>query len=249
MIKRIDPRLAAVTDTYAVRPPRSGGRMPLAASEALLWVGRGGTPAIVGLDPATGSVVVAVHVRIDPYALAAGFGEVWVTDRTRGLVLGLDATDGQQLHRVHVEGATGVAVGETSVWVTSTATDGLVEIDRSSGQVLRSVLTGPTPMQAHLDPGGTLIYVLGRDGLPITAVDVSGSVRQGTVELAALTFAAGAPWGLLPSERVVGRLDPESLELATAMELPDAVADGLAAAGGRVWVADATHLYGIGPAP
>jgi hypothetical protein len=33
------------------------------------------------------------------------------------------------------------------------------------------------------------------------------------------------------------------------MELPDAVADGLAAAGGRVWVADATHLYGIGPAP
>lgn len=222
--------------------------MRLAASEELLWVGRGGTPAIVGLDPATGEVVVAADVGIEPYALASGFGELWVIDRRRGLVLGLDAADGRELHRVRVEGATAVAVGETSVWVTSVATNGLVEIDRGTGSVLRSVLTGPTPTQAHLDPGGDLIYVLGRDGLPVMAVDVSGSVRQGTVELTALTFIDGAPWGLLAHSRVVGRFDPETLGFATAMELPDSSADGLAAGGGLMWVADATHIYGIRPA-
>ena len=51
--------------------------MWLAATADLLWVGTGGTPSLVALDPATGEVQAEVDLGVNLFSLAADATEVW----------------------------------------------------------------------------------------------------------------------------------------------------------------------------
>ena len=247
-VTRVDPETNESTDTFEVRAADGGFRMWLAATADLLWVGTGGTPSLVALDPATGEVQAEVDLGVDPFTLAADATEVWLTDVERGLVIGVDAATGNEIHRVEVPGPTGISIGATSVWVASTDSNMAVEIDRTSGEIVRRIQTGPTPMQVMVDPAGVDVFVLGRDGMPITAIDVtSGQVRRGTKELTAMTFVDGVPWGLLPSGLFMGPLDRQTLEFTAGLSLPTPSGEGLVFASGSLWTTDVAQLYRVRP--
>jgi hypothetical protein len=132
--------------------------------------------------------------------------------------------------------------------VASTDANAVVEVDRVTGRILRTIDVGPTPMQVFVDPDGASVYVVGRDGMPITAIDVaSGDVRRGTKELVALTFADGAPWGLLPSGLFMGPVDPRSLEFTAGLSLPTPSGENLVYADDSLWTQDAAQIYRVLP--
>jgi hypothetical protein len=248
-VKRLDPGTNELDATYQVRPEGGDTRLWLAATDDLLWVGTGGSPSLVALDPETGTVEAELDLGVDPFTLSADDTEVWLTDIERGLVIGVDAATGNELHRVEVPGPTGISVGATSVWVASTDTNAVIEVDRASGEILRTIQVGPTPMQVFVDPDGTSVYVVGRDGMPVGAIDVAtGDVRRGAKELVALTFVGGAPWGLLPSGLFMGPLDPRTLEFTAGVSLPTPSGENLVFSAGSLWTQDAEQVYRVRPA-
>ena len=68
----------------------------------------------------------------------------------------------------------GIAVGTTAVYVTSSGTDTVSEIDPNTGQVRRAIKVGWGPNAVALSPDGkSLLYTADSQGNTITAVDAS----------------------------------------------------------------------------
>lgn len=234
---------------FDARPPVvGGGRLWLAPGLDRVWVGAGAATGLVAMDPDTGQVLDSIAIDAFPFAVVADEREVWMTDDMRSVVVAVDVASKTVSHRTVVSGPHGLALTARSAWVTSSASDAVVEIDRESGEIVRTIDVGPTPMQVFVTPDETTLLVVGRDGLPITAIDVaSGEVRRGTRQITALTFVDGTPWGLLPDGHYIGPMDLRTLEFTGIYQLPSAYGEGLVYAAGSLWTTDAEELFRVAP--
>ncbi|MCV0402608.1 MAG: PQQ-like beta-propeller repeat protein [Chloroflexi bacterium] len=245
-IQRLDPGSMTFDAPIEIRPRGGPPRLWLASDGELLWAGTG-VPGrtLVAVDPELGDVVREVDLGLAPFWVAAGNGMVWVTDRERDLLVGIDASTGAELHRVSIAEPTGVHVGET-IWVASAGDDEVMEVDPRSGRVLRAIGVPADPVQVVRS--AEALYVMGGDAR-IVAIDLaSGVTREGPRTLVALAVLAGEPWAL-SAVFDVGLLDPASLDFSAALKIGPGGGEGLVAAAGSLWTIDRDTLYRIRPAP
>jgi streptogramin lyase len=138
---RIDPASGAVARVDLARTPGSG-RFPV--TEGRVWVLTGLKGDLVtGIDRRGRAVAtVALPGRCDELSSVADAGRFWVACAASGTVLEVDADAGEVVATFEgMLGAIQVLPTADSLWVV--ADDGLLRVDRASGQVIATILPSP----------------------------------------------------------------------------------------------------------
>ncbi len=134
------------TREVSVRTPdQDRGLMGLVAGEEGLWATNTAEGAVVEFDSLSGKVRRTLQVDSwqSEQNIAAGFGAIWVVDRTNGVISGISETT-HKVGRFDLKAAVfGVAAGEGAIWVTDDV-DGVLE---------KLPLDGSKPKTIALEPG------------------------------------------------------------------------------------------------
>ena len=125
-----------------------------------IWLADADRDRVLRYDPDNGSgEPIAILVDDDgvadsaPRAIAVGDGAgagIWVVNELDDTVIRIDPDSNEVTDRLQVDGATGVAAGDSGVWVTSETNDSVHRFDPTDGRPLRTfqradgVPDGPT---------------------------------------------------------------------------------------------------------
>jgi streptogramin lyase len=141
-VARIDPRTNEVAQVIELTPALTDD---VAAGAGAVWVAE--IPGVKRIDPAAGEVRASIDLGVNPVAVQAVDGSVWVAgERVRWagpdagyeslgdrVVLRVDPHSGRVQREIHLPAASRVAVGHGVVWVSQD--DGtLTAIDPSLGE-------------------------------------------------------------------------------------------------------------------
>jgi YVTN family beta-propeller protein len=199
-----------------------------------VWVVSPSTGRVVSLDPDSGRIEDRIPVGVDPAAIAAGDGAIWIANRDNGTVSKIVPGSPTQAYGGGVvsvgRGAISIAAVPGSVWVANGAAGTLTRIDPSHDRVTATVTVANPPQALAATNDG--IYVA------VGASDLEH--RGGTLRVAdsppdsidpALAYTPQA-WGLLAMTndglvgfRRVGGIEGVQLVPDLAVDLP-APADG-----------------------
>jgi DNA-binding beta-propeller fold protein YncE len=137
-------------------------------------------------------------------------------------------------------GVSGVAVGESSVWVASPRTGEVLRIDGDAGTLEQRIEVGGRP--GALVFGGNRVWVADEDGRGVTAINAQGGrvyERGIAPHTAPLRLAVGAG-GVWVSSAATGSV--RRIDLGTGIAGPPALVgrgpSGVTVAAGVVWVAN-----------
>jgi streptogramin lyase len=216
LLVRVDPERRVVDGRWTLP---DGATCCLAADAGVVWVIQDTEEAgvVTRVDTATGTIATLPAPR-GLKNLAAGDGDLWVTDVDGGVVVH-HAADGRVLGEVAVRPRPAqVAVGSGAVWVTSQATGALERIDPSTGEVS------------------------GRIDLNL------GESFDETVEAFGLTVADGALWVALrridDGAAILARVDPATSSVTGRWRYGVGYTHELAVVGGAAFVTvPFTQLY------
>jgi hypothetical protein len=126
----------------------------------------------------TGAIVRTVGVTGAPYGVAMGAGGVYYGVGLNGaLDVGTFGVDGLTRHNVSAAVMTGVAVHPTNgrVYATGAGADGLMEINPTTGTVMRRWEVQDQMYDVAISPDGTRLYVAGG---PMTVYVISVATMQ-----------------------------------------------------------------------
>jgi YVTN family beta-propeller protein len=234
------PRVGAVIKGVGNRP------RDIAVAGGDLWVASFTQPRLTRIDadtrrrhgaqPAIGRGAAAV---------AAEGKAVWAAIPSRREVVRLDAASGAIGRRVATPHAPiRLAAGPTGLWIVGRdapdPTDWLMRYDREGTRLLWEI-----PIQEGISAialGRGVAWVALRDQGRIRRIDVAGAFRNAGFLLepaSELTYGAGYLWASVPADDSVARIDPVTTQGRT-IDVAGHPA-GLAAAGGRVFVASHTR--------
>jgi YVTN family beta-propeller protein len=137
VVIRIDPLTDRVTD----RVPVAGGPADVAAGFGAVWIADSLDGSLSRIDPPTDSVERIRKVGAQPIQVVVAEGSVWVLNGTSGVVTRVDPTTDRVVQRMAtVEGASQAIVVEAKgIWVASTTTDRVLQLDLASGRPLATV--------------------------------------------------------------------------------------------------------------
>jgi DNA-binding beta-propeller fold protein YncE/predicted Ser/Thr protein kinase len=186
------------------------------------------------------SVSDPIAVARPPLRLAVGPETVWVTSATDGTLSGINSDAGQVISKLRIgKGASGVTIGDGSVWVSNPRTGVVLRID-PSGRISARIDVGGSP--GAIVSGGGRIWVADEDGGGVTAIDAQGArvIRRGLAPHAAplrLAVGAGGLWISSASTGTVRRIDLGTLA-AGAPILAGRGPAGVTVGHGLVWVAN-----------
>jgi len=187
------------TREVSVRTPdQDRGLMGLVAGEEGLWATNTAEGAVVEFDSLSGKVRRTLQVDSwqSEQNIAAGFGAIWVVDRTNGVISGISETT-HKVGRFDLKAAVfGVAAGEGAIWVTDDV-DGVLE---------KLPLDGSKPKTIALEPGAGpvaigegAVWVGGSEGDTLWRVD-QDTLRVKTILLDGrpldISVGEGAVWVL-----------------------------------------------------
>jgi YVTN family beta-propeller protein len=156
--------------TNAAGPPlRTGladpaGELSLAATPEGVWLTTSDAGVVSLVDPASREVVAQVPVKPRSYALAAGFGSVWVANTGQvgeaGSVQRLDPKG----RRVVAEIATGpqprfLAVGEGAVWTLNQGDGTVTRIDPATDRAFATIPVGVPGTGGDIATGHGFVWV------------------------------------------------------------------------------------------
>ena len=275
-----DPTLelpAGTSDMAAANPrrrPRWLLLLPvavlLAVVPAILLTSRGGGGAqvppnsVAVIDPATNGVAGSVAVGVNPEAIAAGGGSVWVANTTDETVSRIDVRTRRLVRTIPVsEWANDVVVAAGSAWVALGAPQQVRRIDLTRNEADVSIaMTPPAGLEGlgfcvrqgmWLAAGDGALWVAcnDRDFFPVSdalridlltkavthvpdALTVTAPVPVGLRDVA---FGLGSVWYVNNAANLVYQVDPATLQKlrdVTVGNNPVAVAVGF----GSVWVAN-----------
>ncbi|MGI8712624.1 MAG: hypothetical protein ACR2NR_05445 [Solirubrobacteraceae bacterium] len=198
------------------------------------------------------------HVASGAVALATGYGSVWVSGF--GAVSRLQPVGGRVVARIRTP-ATGdysqLAVGDRSVWVTSTARGVVYRIDPSTNRVIATVHVGG-PVQGIAVGSGRVWVTLPLQGPgQLIAIDprddrVTGQPIEVGPGPGQVVYGLQAVWVQNTSPSSVMRADPTSRRattvIGTAPVAPGSpVAGAIAVGHGSLWSAANGSLTRVGP--
>lgn len=138
-----------------------------------IWAADNAAEGLVRIDPRTNRVVRRVAIGADPFALAWGFGSLWVTSYfhpPQG-VLRVDPTSGKVISTIAGPpmGGTGIAVGAGAVWVAGTYSQSLARIDPATNR-----LTAVIPVERYplgIAAGRGAVWVRNEDSSTVSRID------------------------------------------------------------------------------
>jgi streptogramin lyase len=226
-----------------------------------VWVGCRGDGQLRRFDASTGATTAIIGAGSSPpHSLAAGGGAVWTVGRGPVLTR-VDAASGKTAQNVIVGESAYLWYAAGSVWVADDAASKLLRIDPATRQVQARIDTGSGTSSFVTD--GTRAWItnhrdatLDRIDLATNAVTHLGKLPGEAPERMALL--AGSLWVTGRGTDLL-RVDPETGAVQAAIEIGTGGID-VAAAGGRIWVANASaaddrqgmpvmqHLYVVNPA-
>ena len=240
---------------------RSTGQVAeLASGAGSVWGLRPWT--LVRIDPLR-RTVRELHVHGPAYALAVGFGSVWVANVRDGTLSRIDARTGRTVSTIHGVGreAEGVAVGFGSVWVSSVGPwrkgRGGVMVPLGRGTVTR-IDPARNAVVARIRVGrGAAAIAAGEDGVwvanargirpanTVSRIDPASDTVRATIRMArgaaAIAAGAGGVW-IVASPRsaggVLARIDPRTDLVSTTRLRPSWIPGTVLVYKGHVWVAD-----------
>jgi hypothetical protein len=234
--------------------PLPGRPTGLAAAGDTVWVVTVDSPALVGVDLGTRSIVRTVPLRIKPGAVALGEGAVWLVDGTRGVLArvepGYDDVSGTIRYRRGGgdarPGPASAVVAGGGVWITD-GTARLTRVDAATRAV--TAIDAGRPL-AGAAAGAGAIWAISAD--PPSLLRVDPATRSVTDTLPLVTrggetapnpwaVAAGrdAVWVLNTNTATVTRVDPATRGVSASIAIGvDRVPNAIATDGARAWVAN-----------
>jgi streptogramin lyase len=124
VLARIDPETNAIVS----QSPLDGSPCGIAVGpDGRLWIALLSVGRVVAIDPATGEVTATIaDLGAQLWDLKAGFGAIWVVDRSNRELLRIDARSAAIVARMPLgPSGSGLAITETAVWVADDV-DGIV---------------------------------------------------------------------------------------------------------------------------
>ena len=184
------------TGEVSVRTPdQDRGLMGLVAGEEGLWATNTAEGTVMEFDSLTGKV--RRTLRVDSWQseqnIAAGFGAVWVVDRTNGVISGVSETT-HKVGRFDLKAAVfGVAAGDDAIWVTDDV-DGVLEKLPLDGSKAKTIALQPGAGPVAIGEGavwvgssqGDTLWRVDQDTLRVKTILLDGrpldiSVGEGAV--------------------------------------------------------------------
>jgi DNA-binding SARP family transcriptional activator/ABC-type branched-subunit amino acid transport system substrate-binding protein/streptogramin lyase len=259
-VAELDARTRSVTSTLV---SISGFPSAVTVGDGALWVLDGASGLLSKINPPYSSVGDRVRVSsedaaydrsrdsLDPYAVAVGFGSVWVTDGT-GSLIQVDPATMRVIAR-HTLGVAldGVAVGGGSVWAISGPSALALALD-AHGRVTARIPVASTPDSQSPFPlavawGSGFLWVLNGNTGTVTKIDARERAVVATIEIGVdraplrLAVGDGAAW-VADADGTLTRIDASTNALTrflVAHRLED-----VAVAGRAIWVTAGAGLAG-----
>jgi DNA-binding beta-propeller fold protein YncE/predicted Ser/Thr protein kinase len=196
------------------------------------------------------SVSDPIEVGDSPLRLAVDGEAVWATSGREGVLVEIEPGPGgpdkpavlpdlRVVKRIPVDrGASAIAVGQGSLWVTSPWRGQVLRIDPADGRLLERVDVGGRP--GAIVYGGGRVWVADKSGRGVTAINPGGEVfKRGIAPHAhplRLAVGAGAVWVSSASTGNVRRIAFDTASAAEPIPTGRGPA-GITVGGGDVWVA------------
>jgi virginiamycin B lyase len=224
-----------------------GGPTYLATAYGSLWVAvaedDGG--GLVRIDPVTSTVLATVRVGGFPVGIAAGFGSIWQANYDDGTLSRVDPATGKVIATIAVgSGPAQLAVAGGKVWVADQDTT-LSAVDPATNRRVRTVQVGPGSKFRPIIAAAGSIWTA-NSGVGISRVEPASGRIQATIPItgccdSSFMFFRGLLWALDTPKGLAYRIDPNTDRVVDHLTL-GAAANGLAVAGGLLWV---THATGV----
>jgi len=208
------------------------------------------TTARTAIGP--GDLHAAAPLDVDPRPTSITYakGRIWVTSATRNRLTGLPADGRGKVRRVALPfrgGATSVAAGFDSLWVTNGSASQLARIGLPDGTV-RKVIDLPAGDAVLVATGEDAVWVgrrEARSGQPSSIVKIdprrdaiAGQVEVGEEGVAGLAAGGGFVWLTNAKRPRITRIDPHARSgKVRRSRIVGARPRGVAYGGGRVWIA------------
>jgi YVTN family beta-propeller protein len=200
--------------------------------------------------------VARIDVGLNPYAIAAGAGAVWVPNNGDGTLMRVDPATNQVVATLQIgaspSGIPGTltsdlfpsmtaAASDTAVWVSRVvATDdsvasAVLEIDPTTNTIAREISLPAQPTSLALDDETLWITAKAHDTL--IRLDTRTGQIVATVAIAQPEFLAvgeGAVWVTSAGSNAIVRIDPDTNQISATI-LVDAAPLSLAVGAGAVW--------------
>jgi len=224
----------------------------MAAAGQTAWITTVASPALVGVDLGTRSIVRTVALRVRPGAVALDGEDVWVVDPRRAVAVRLRAGYHETTAPISFGEPGGRSARVSAVltggglWIAD-GTASLARIDVRTGQLTHT--PAGRPVTAVTAAGDALWAVSPR---PPSALRLDATAREvtDTVALAqangaeephpiGVVASAQAVWVLSGNTAAVTRIDPIARAVAATIPVGvDRVPNAIAASGGTAWVAN-----------
>jgi DNA-binding beta-propeller fold protein YncE len=226
-----------------------------------VWVGCRGLGQLRRFDAATGNTTAIISGGgSPPHSLAAGGGAVWTVGRGPVLTR-VDAASGKAAQDTIVGDSAYLWFAAGSVWVADDAASKLLRVDPATRRVQARIDTG-SGTSAFVTDGTRAWFTNHRDAtldrldLATNAVTHLGKLPGEAPER--MTLLGGSLWVTGRGTDLL-RVNPDTGAVQATIEIGTGGID-VAAAGGRIWVANASdaddrqglpvmeHLYAVDPA-
>ena len=215
----------------------------LAGDARSVWAADNLGRGLARIDPATNRIVQRIALNADPFAIALGYGSLWVTSYFNDPheVLRVDPVSGRVLATITdlpLGGGTGIAAGEGGVWVACTYARSLARIDPATDRVTHVIPVQRYPLAVSVGRGA--VWVRNENSSSVSRVDprterVADTVRGLSAPVGrsgddAMALGAGGLW-------VTGlqllRVDPARNRVAGRIGVPG---NGISQGFGSLWM-------------
>jgi peptide/nickel transport system substrate-binding protein len=154
-VTRID---ATSGDVAGSSIPTNAVGAGIAVGGGFVWVTDEATGSVVGIDPATNTVMERATVGAGPTGIAYGGGSLWVANSLDDSVSEVSTSTLQESGRIHLAGGpSSVSFSDGAVWVTSEFGSRLLRIDPHTGNADASIPIGNRPEGLAAGAGGVWV--------------------------------------------------------------------------------------------
>jgi peptide/nickel transport system substrate-binding protein len=232
-VDRIDPATRTVRQTVRVGDGPSG----ITFGDGSIWVSNGLSGTVSRIDAVTSDVVGApIPVGNDPAGIAYAGGAVWVANTGDDTITRIDAaTDKPKTLPI---AATELVFGKGTLWASVRATNQVVRIDPSTGEIAASIAVGNGPSGIAFGRGSVWVV----NSLDGTLSKINPETNSVATTIPALghgpTGVAVDATGVWVSDRfdgTVARIDPRTNQVVRHVKIGNEP-HGLATSGGELIV-------------
>ena len=206
-VLKVDPQSGEVLGSI-----RLSGACGLAAGDADLWATSSGRGAVVRYNPITLEEMASIKLDHRVFDVSIGPDAVWVqSEAAGGTVWRIDPATNAVSAEIDVDGASAIAAGLDSVWVSARGLQVVHRIDPATNSVVATIEFPAQIGGVGVGPAGVWVSAFGNGKLwridPATNA-VSGTFETGFGNLGPPLFAFDSIWVAALDQNVVLRISP-----------------------------------------